>query len=242
MSNKNGQNFWNILRQTIFILIMAVGTAIYAINETNEKQNKGDVRYDYSASSDAIPRYEGDDVIVLNDNKPYTDFSEYKLAQEEYSPLDKLRRCGPATAILCPETLPDEERGQIGHVKPSGWHSVKYNGIIDGNYLYNRCHLIAYSLAGENDNELNLITGTRHLNVNGMLPYEMRIFDYIKETGNPVGYRVTPIFKDSELVCRGVLIEAMSLNDNEIQFCVFVHNIQPGISINYLTGESQAVQ
>lgn len=203
-------------------------------------QQETTTEYDYTAYSYGdIPEYAGDDVTVMNGNEPYTDFSEYGYAQEYYSPLDNLGRCGPAAAILCPETLPTEERGAIGHVKPSGWHTVKYNDLIDGNYLYNRCHLIAYSLAGENDNELNLVTGTRYLNVTGMLPYEMEVLDYIKETGNPVGYRVTPMFADDELVCRGVLMEARALDDDGICFCVFVHNIQPGISIDYLTGESR---
>lgn len=198
-----------------------------------------DYAYDHVAYSyGEIPEYMGENVTVMNGNMPYADFSEYGYAQEEYSPFDSLGRCGPATAILCPETLPSEERGAIGHVKPSGWHTVKYNEIVDGNYLYNRCHLIAYSLAGENDNVLNLVTGTRYLNVTGMLPYEMQVLDYIRTTGNPVGYRVTPMFADDELVCRGVLMEALSLDDDGICFCVFVHNVQPGIMIDYLTGES----
>lgn len=179
--------------------------------------------------------------VAVNDNMPY--FSESDLTTESfevYSDLDDLGRCGTAYANICTDLMPTEERGEIGRIKPSGWHTVKYNGIIDGNYLYNRCHLIGYQLAGENGNEQNLITGTRYLNVEGMLPFEDQVADYVKTTNHHVLYRVTPVFEGENLVASGVLMEAESVEDQGagLQFCVYVYNVQPGISINYLTGES----
>jgi len=136
--------------------------------------------------------------------------------------------------------MPTEERGSIGMVKPSGWHTIRYNGIVDGNYLYNRCHLIGYQLTGENANTKNLITGTRYLNIEGMLPYENLIAEYVEDTGNHVLYRVTPIFEGENLLAAGVLMEGMSVEDNgdDVRFCVFAYNVQPGIIIDYATGES----
>ena len=190
-----------------------------------------------------IPKYSGQPFAVINDNKPF--FNEYPTtAFENYSDLDKLGRCGAAYANVCKETMPTEERGSIGAVKPSGWHTVKYNGVINGNYLYNRCHLIAYQLAGENANPKNLITGTRYLNIDGMVPFENKVADYVKKNGGHVLYRVTPIFKGDNLVADGVLIEAHSVEDNGagVQFCVFCYNVQPGISIDYATGDSRLAQ
>jgi len=160
---------------------------------------------------------------------------------EEYSPLDNLGRCGTAFAIVGKETMPTKKRGEIGNVRPTGWHTVRYDDVIRDKYLYNRCHLIAFSLAGENANPLNLITGTRYLNVEGMLPYEKKVLEYIRKTGNHVMYRVTPDFRGDELVCRGVYIEAMSVEDNGsgISFNVYCYNVQPGVKINYQTGESE---
>jgi DNA-entry nuclease len=136
--------------------------------------------------------------------------------------------------------MPTQERGAIGNVRPSGWHTVKYNDLIDGNYLYNRCHLIGYQLAGENDNEKNLITGTRYLNVEGMLPYENQVAEYVQATDHHVLYRVTPIFEGENLVASGVLMEAWSVEDQGagVCFCVYVYNCQPGIVIDYATGDS----
>ena len=191
-----------------------------------------------------IPAYDGTSYIQLENNMP--DFTEEEKksteAFERYSDLDSLGRCGQAYANICPELQPTEERGTIGNVRPSGWHTVKYNDLIDGNYLYNRCHLIAYCLAGENANEKNLITGTRYLNVQGMLPFENMAADYVKETGNHVLYRVTPVFEGSNLVASGVLMEAESVEDKGegILCCVYVYNVQPGININYATGDSSA--
>lgn len=185
--------------------------------------------------------FSGEPYCIVNNNVPFFTSGEITSDEyENYSPLDPLGRCGVASANISPATLPTEERGAIGQVKPSGWHTVKYNDIIEGNYLYNRCHLIAYELAGENANELNLITGTRYMNVQGMLPFENKVADYVKETGNHVLYRVTPVFKDNELVARGVIIEAFSVEDNGsgICFCVYVFNVQPGIEIDYSDGNS----
>ena len=160
---------------------------------------------------------------------------------EHYSDLDSLGRCGVAYSCVGTELMPTEKRGSIGNVKPSGWHSVKYD-FIDGKYLYNRCHLIGYQLTAENANRKNLITGTRYLNVEGMLPFENMVADYIKETKNHVLYRVTPIFDGNDLVCRGVKMEAKSIEDNGDGICfnVFVYNIQPGVHIDYASGDSYA--
>ena len=188
-----------------------------------------------SASLDAIPAYEGYAFVEINNNQPFfTDADKQRTdAFEDYSELDSLGRCGVAYANICKELQPTEPRGKIGMVKPSGWHTVKYNDIIDGNYLYNRCHLIGFQLAGENANPKNLITGTRYLNVVGMLPFENAVDDYVDTTGNHVLYRVTPMFSGDELVARGVLMEAYSVEDQGagIQFCYYVYNIQPGIGI-----------
>ena len=178
---------------------------------------------------------------VLNNNIP--EFSENEItttAFEEYSELDDLGRCGVAFACIGEEIMPTEERGAIGQIKPSGWQMAKYD-IVDGKYLYNRCHLIGYQLSGENANEKNLITGTRYMNVDGMLPFENKVADYIKETKNHVMYRVTPIFEGNNLLAKGVQMEAFSVEDNGegVSFNVFVNNIQPGIEINYLDGTSK---
>jgi DNA-entry nuclease len=160
---------------------------------------------------------------------------------ETYSDLDELGRCQAAFANICKELMPTEERGQIGQIRPSGWQTVKYNGYVDGNYLYNRCHLIGYQLAGENANEKNLITGTRYLNVEGMLPFENEVADYIDENPkNHVLYRVTPMFTDDNLLADGVLMEAYSVEDSGagVEFCVFCYNVQPGILIDYANGDS----
>ncbi len=187
-----------------------------------------------------IPSYTTASYTTVNRNVPYFSASELTTkAFENYSRLDSLGRCGVAYANVCKEIMPTEERGSIGTVKPSGWHLVKYAGI-DGNYLYNRCHLIGYQLSGENANEKNLITGTRYLNVQGMLPFENQVAQYVKETGNHVLYRATPVFDGSDLVARGVLLEAMSVEDKGagVQFNVFCYNVQPGITIDYADGSS----
>lgn len=190
-----------------------------------------------------IPEYSGEAVVELNDNKPFFDYNQFNLADfEEYSRLDELGRCGQAYAKITKATMPTEARGEIGHIKPTGWHTAKYDkSIIEDMYLYNRCHLIAFCLAGENDNPNNLVTGTRYMNLN-MLPYEMAVKEYIDN--NPeakVLYRVTPVFKGDNLVCDGVIIEAATCAGYDINFCVFVYNVQPGIGIDYATGDNWAI-
>ena len=191
-------------------------------------------------SLDAIPAYDGKAYVAVNNNEPFfTDSDMTTTAFENYSDLDSLGRCGVAYANICKEIMPTEKRGKIGMIKPSGWHTVKYD-VIKDRYLYNRCHLIGYQLAGENANPKNLITGTRYLNVEGMLPFENLVADYVNNTGNHVLYRVTPMFSGSNLVANGVLIEAKSVEDNGggILFNVYCYNVQPGIGINYENGDS----
>lgn len=190
----------------------------------------------------SVPAYSGQPYAIVNDNKPYfTDADLTAVSFETYSDLDSLGRCGVAYASVGKDLMPTEERGSIGQVKLSGWHTIKYDNV-DGKYLYNRCHLIGYQLTAENANEKNLITGTRYLNVQGMLPFENMAADYVKETGNHVLYRVTPVFEGSNLVASGVLMEAESVEDKGegILYCVYVYNVQPGININYATGDSSA--
>lgn len=190
-----------------------------------------------------IPAYSGEPFVVLNGNEPsFTAKEKKKKAFEKYGALDHLGRCTTTYACIDPSLMPTEERGSIGIVKPTGWHTIKYD-IVDGKYLYNRCHLIGFQLTGENANEQNLITGTRYMNVDGMLPFEDMVADYIRETGNRVLYRVTPLFKGNNLLAHGVQMEAYSVEDDGEGICfnVFVYNVQPGIKISYATGESKLV-
>ena len=185
--------------------------------------------------------YSGKPYVEINQNVPYFADSELSTTSYEYySDLDSLGRCGVCIASVGQDIMPTEKRGDIGSVKPTGWHTVKYAGVVDGNYLYNRCHLIGYQLTGENANNKNLITGTRYLNVEGMLPFENMVADYVKETGNHVMYRVTPVFDGNNLLASGVLMEAKSVEDNGagILFNVFCYNVQPGVTIDYATGDS----
>ena len=197
--------------------------------------------YSPTINLSSIPDYSGNPYIEINGNEPYFSEDEYTTSSfEYYADLDELGRCGTAYACIGEDIMPTEERGSIGQIKPTGWHTVKYD-CADGKYLYNRCHLIGYQLTGENANEKNLITGTRYLNVNGMLPFENMVADYVKETNNHTLYRVTPVFNNDELVARGVLIEAKSVEDNGdgITFCVYCYNVQPDVSIYYATGDSE---
>lgn len=194
--------------------------------------------FDFSA----LPPYSGEPYISVCGGDP--DFSENEITSvsyEYYSELDALGRCGVCIASVGQDIMPTEKRGSIGQVKPTGWHTVKYD-FVDGKYLYNRCHLIGFQLTGENANKRNLITGTRYLNVEGMLPFENMVADYVKETGNHVMYRVTPIFVGDELLARGVHIEAESVEDggDGIMFNVFCYNVQPGVVLDYATGEGTA--
>lgn len=189
-----------------------------------------------------VPAYSGDPVVVINNNIPFftkEDISDIEF--ETYSPLDALSRCGTAYANICKDIMPVDEREGIGYVKPSGWKQAKYDTSVtgmDSPYLYNRCHLIAFELAGENANEKNLITGTRYMNICGMLPYENKVATYVKKTDHHVLYRVTPLFEDDNLVASGVLIEAKSVEDDDCVFCVYCYNVEPGVEINYHDGSS----
>ena len=195
-----------------------------------------------AVSLDDIPTYSGDAYIAVNDNQPF--FTQDELtteAFETYSELDSLGRCGTAYANICRELMPTEPRGDISSVKPTGWQSVKYD-FVDGKSLYNRCHLIGFQLAGENANPKNLITGTRYLNIEGMLPFENLVADYVKETDQHVLYRGTPVLQGQDLVARGVLMEGLSVEDNGegVTFCVYAYNVQPGVDIDYATGDNHA--
>lgn len=221
----------------------AAETEIQAAAQVQSDDSKQKVVHTGTASAfnaADVPVYSGEPYTAVNNNEPY--FTSDNLtteAFENYSELDALGRCGVAYANVCLETMPTEKRGSISEVKPTGWHSVKYDNV-DGKSLYNRCHLIGYQLTAENANQQNLITGTRYLNVDGMLPFENMVADYVKETDNHVLYRVTPIFTGDNLVADGVLMEGYSVEDegDGICFCVYAYNVQPGITIDYATGDS----
>ena len=222
-----------ILPLLLALILLFSACTDYAVPTSN--------RDGFIATVNDVPQFDGETPYVeINGGVPKFKDSDMTLkSYERYSPLDILGRCGVADACVGKDIMPTEERGAIGMVKPSGWHTVKYD-IVDGKYLYNRCHLIGYQLTGENANEENLITGTRYLNVDGMLPFENMVADYVKDTGNHVLYRVTPVYDGLNLVARGVQMEAKSVEDNGkgVQFNVYVYNNQPGITIDYKTGES----
>ena len=226
---------WVIVAFIVIALAGLLFAAYMAVGQRPTNSNSDSFLYE------SIPAFSGNASCEVNGGVPY--FTESEItgeAYEFYSSLDSLGRCGPAMACLSKDLMPTEDRGSIGMIKPSGWHTVRYDELIDDKYLYNRCHLIAYMLTGENANAENLITGTRYLNVVGMLPYEIEVGNYLESTNNHVVYRVTPIFVDSELLARGVLMEAHSVEDSGrgVSFNVFVYNVQPGIEIDYSTGES----
>ena len=239
----------------ILILITALGSYIFSTdfykNESQPIQSGEINNVDTSQEIEEPLKDELDIAVkeahapfkVINDNIP-TFTNEEKNQTKEYknfSELDQLGRCGTAEALIGTELLPTEDRENIGMVKPTGWHTIRYDDLISDRYLYNRCHLIAHSLCGENANEQNLITGTRYMNVEGMLPFEMDILDYVRDTGNHVLYKVTPIFQDDDLVARGVTMEAYSIEDSGKGICFYVYcpNVQPGIEIDYKTGDSK---
>lgn len=209
-------------------------------SETTWLSEETTVTNDSTIQLEDIPEYTDSPYVVINDNEAtFTEEEMTEEAFEEYNELDELGRCGETYANICVELMPTENRGNISSVKPTGWQTAEYD-IVDGNYLYNRCHLIGYQLAGENANENNLITGTRYCNVEGMLPFENMVADYVEETQNHVLYRVTPIFEEDNLVASGVHMEAKSVEDDGegIEFNVYCYNVQPGIEIDYATGES----
>lgn len=248
---KRNQTSAKQLLYLLLVVICVVAGYFYDAPEFAEyTQNSGTISAEYINSEDSynetdsyisindIPSYSDSIYVTLNNNVPYFTEADYTTKSfETYSNLDSLGRCGVAYANICKEIMPTEERGDISDVYPTGWKQKKY----DGTYLYNRCHLIGHQLAGEDANEKNLITGTRYFNVSGMLPFENEVADYIKTNqNNHVLYRVTPIFENENLVATGVQMEAYSVEDNGAGVCfnVFVYNVQPGISINYETGES----
>ena len=218
------------------IVLLALLIGAYLFITWQERQEALGAQF----SPEDLPAYAGAPYGEVNSNIPYFKEDERTAESfESYSELDYLGRCGPAYASVGRDLMPTEDRESIGQIRPSGWQTVKYD-VVDGKYLYNRCHLIGYQLTAENANKNNLITGTRYLNVEGMLPFENLVADYVKETGNHVLYRVTPVYEGEELVARGVLMEAWSVEDQGAGVCfnVYCHNIQPGIVIDYANGDS----
>ncbi len=249
MSRKKNKKSKNkqIIQLIAVILILAIGYFFPNIQENINNSSVGQTQTATSYNLSSIPEYEGKPYVTINNNIPYFEEKDYTTKSfEKYSKLDlEFGRCGVAFANVCKEIMPsdNEKREDITSVKPTGWRQKKYAGLVDGDYLYNRCHLIGWQLAGENDNELNLITGTRYMNVEGMLPFENKVADYLNEKANNknhVLYRVTPIFEGNNLVASGVQIEAYSVEDKGKGVCfnVYVYNVQPGIAINYKNGES----
>lgn len=239
MSNKRSKKKPTIVG---IILVIVIGISGYYKDDIKSYINKEEpIKDTISYNITEIPKYNGEPYVVINNNEPnFKESDKITESFEEYSALDSLGRCGVAYANVSLETMPDEKRGSIGGIKPSGWHTVKYD-IVDGKYLYNRCHLIGYQLTGENANEKNLITCTRFMNTKGMLQFENSVAEYVKETNNHVLYRVTPIFEVNNLLASGVEIEALSVEDNGegIKFNVYIYNVQDGIEIDYSNGESR---
>ena len=239
------KKFLNILLILIVSLSVLSGCSAGENNFFNDLDIAAQSAIDYvNYDLSNIPDYDGKAYVELNGNMPEFSESEktYSKSFEEYGKLDSLGRCTYAVSCIGKDLMPTEKRGSIGSVKPSGWHISKYD-FVDGKYLYNRCHLIGYQLTAENANERNLITGTRYLNVEGMLPFENDVADYIEITNNHVYYKVTPIFEGNNLVANGVQMQAYSVEDNGqgISFNVYCYNVQPGVAIDYATGDNQAV-
>ena len=230
------------LKQILALIVILIGVILaYFYNSENIEKNNTEKETVTYSNLNEISEYKNEIYVIINNNIPYFDESDYTTdAFEKYSDLDEKGRCGVAYANICTEIMPTGERGDISDVEPTGWKQEKY----DGEYLYNRCHLIGYQLAGENANERNLITGTRYFNVQGMLPFENEVADYIDNNpNNHVLYRVTPIFEGNNLLAKGVQIEAYSVEDEGKGVCfnVFVYNVQPEIHIDYATGENWKV-
>lgn len=229
-------------RSKLIVLILLLGALFYCKDDIyNYTYSLINGDSNNSSNIEDITDYNGNSYVIVNDNIPYFKEEEYTTNSfEKYSELDSLGRCGVAYANISKDLIPNEKRGSIGSIKPSGWHTVKYDHI-DGKYLYNRCHLIGYQLTGENANEKNLITCTRSMNTKGMLQFENMVTKYIKDTGNHVLYRVTPVFEGNNIVATGVEMEAYSVEDNGegIKFNVFVYNIEDGVIIDYKTGDSR---
>ena len=247
-NTKLNRQIENVLKSILTIIILIVIAEIYSYFTNSISQwttDKSTTNTVTSFDLESIPEYTNSPYVILNENKP--NFSENEITTdsfEKYSELDDFGRCGVAFANICKQIMPKdgETRGAINMIKPSGWKTTKYEGLVDGNYLYNRCHLIGYQLAGENANEKNLITGTRYMNVQGMLPFEDEVANYVKSNKkNHVLYRVTPIFEKNNLVANGVQMEAYSVEDEGEGVCfnIYVYNVQPGVRIDYSTGKSK---
>lgn len=246
MSKRKNTNKLNLKQLIVVILIItAVEFIGYFSSDAGASNN---VATTISFNINEIPEYNGQAYVMINNNMPNFTEEDYTTeAFEKYSELDYLGRCGVAYANICMEIMPieGEKRTEIGAIKPSGWHTTRYDDLISDKYLYNRCHLIGWQLAGENANAKNLITGTRYMNVEGMLPFENIVDDYIEQNEkNHVLYRVTPIFEGENLVASGVQMEAYSVEDQGEGVCfnVYVYNVQPGIEIDYTTGNSKKVE
>lgn len=223
-------------KKNLRIILLIIISVYYIYTEVVDPS----LSYTPSYNIEEIPEYVEESYVIINNNEPkFDDLAKKEVTFEVYSELDHLGRAGQAYASLGIDLMPTEERESINSVKPSGWHTVKYD-IVNGKYLYNRCHLIGFQLAGENANENNLITCTRYMNTEGMLDFENEVAEYIRNTGNHVLYRVTPMYEGNNLVAKGVQMEAYSIEDNGkgVKFNVFVYNVQPGINIDYETGES----
>ena len=228
-----------VIRFAVFLVLVAAG---YLLTTEIILPTWQRLCGDYVILADGIPPYTGKDYIIINNNKP--EFDDEQLTTNtfvSFSPFDELGRTGSGIACLGPETLPKDPREEIGNIRPSGWHTVRYDDLIEDKYLYNRSHVIGFFLSGDNNTPENLFTGTRYLNAGTMLQFEIKVGDYIEKTGNHVIYRVTPRYQDSDLVATGVQMEAMSVEDRGagLHFNVFVYNFQPGILIDYRTGESR---
>lgn len=240
MARKYGKNRKRSRRQKQLVLLAVLVILAFDRYLASKEAEPAQATQTESVSVDEVPEYDGEPYVVINDNEP--DFEEEDMTTqsfEEYSNLDNLGRCQEAYANVSQDTMPDEERGNISSVIPSGWENEEYD-FVDGGYVYNRCHLLGYQLTGENANEKNLITGTRYMNVEGMLPFENEVADYIWETDHHVLLRVTPIYDGDSLVANGVQMEAKSVEDDGkgVQFNVYCYNVQPGVEIDYETGEN----
>ena len=239
------RNFAKIISLLFAILMLTACSEFENIEQTVSKEKETTTQYTEIAQSESVSEVEPYTVYpytVINNNIPEFEKTDYTKSFEKYGELDSLGRCTSCIANIGTDLMPTEERGAIGSVKPTGWQVAKYSNV-DGRYLYNRCHLIGYQLSAENANPNNLITGTRYLNIEGMLPFENKVATYVKATSNHVLYRVTPIFKDDELVARGVQMEAYSIEDDGegVEFNVYCYNVQPDIEIDYKTGNSKYV-
>lgn len=246
MSRRGKNNVQFDWKYLIVLVIVVIAGMVRGMGEPDSSHTSPTETQAYSQVSEisSVPEYSGEAYVAINGNAPYfTDIDPQMQPYEAYSALDTLGRCTVAVACIDESLMPTEDRGDISAIKPTGWHSVRYD-FVDGGSLYNRCHLIGFQLTGENANERNLITGTRYMNVDGMLPFENMVADYIRETGNKVLYRVTPIYRDNELVARGVQMEAYSVEDGGEGICfnVYCYNVQPGVEIDYATGESSLAE